>query len=155
MSSPDFEPEVHPMWEGAIVGFLYAVEHGLICRESDDDEINRQEIIMQTGKLVLELVQADLLADLGELQAYLRRRQALIQLIAKPFDRDEFEVPGVRCLDMKTKQSRGHWLMVSLGYNGGETEAQTQLRALAMSNDVNETALRLDTGMLVRDPPLS
>ena len=140
--NPENRPEQserHPMWEGAIVGFLFAAESGLIPEE---------EIIPSTSQVCLELLQSGMLTDLGELQGYLRGRESFIQLVARPFKPEEMSHPGIRCADAVTGEPRGHWLMISLG----TAEAAQQLQDLAMSDEVNETTLTHDTGMLMLEP---
>lgn len=134
-------PEVsgqHPIWEGAVVGFLFAAEHGLVPPE---------EIIPTMGQVCLELMQQGMLADLGELQAYLRNRSAFVQLVAQPFVAEQFSQPGIKCIDMLTGETKGHWLMVSVSADG--SEVKRQLKRLGISDHANEALLAYDTGMLI------
>jgi len=126
----------HPIWEGAIVGFLGAVEADLLPSD---------QIIPTMGQVCRELMQAEMLTSLGELQQYLRQREALVQLVAKPFRQEEMPRSDIRCVDVVTGEPRGHWLMVSVG----PQEATRQLQAMAVSDEVNEAALANDTGMFV------
>lgn len=126
----------HPVWEGAIVGFLYAIESGMIAQE---------KIIPGMGQVCTELIQQGFLTDYGELQSYLRNRESLIQLVAQPFREEEMPRPDIRCVDVLTGEPRGHWLMVSVG----SEEAGFQLQVLGRSHGTNEAILANDTGMLV------
>jgi len=130
----------HPMWEGAIVGLLGGVETGIVPPE---------QVIALTGQVCVELLQSGYLSDLGTLQRYLRERNAVIQLVARPFKAKTAATPGTRCLDVVTREPKGHWLMVCVGGGPERTEVRDRLRELAMSDEVNEQALTHDTGMLV------
>jgi hypothetical protein len=58
MSDPEIS-QPHPIWEGAVVGFLGAVELGLIARD---------QIIPMMGQVCQELIAGEMLGDFGELQ---------------------------------------------------------------------------------------
>ena len=137
MSNPEI-PQEHPIWEGALVGFLFAAEKGLIPRD---------QIIPQMGQVCVELMKGGMLNNFGELQTYLRKRGAYVQLVAQPFVQSEMPQPNIRCVDPVTNESRNHWLMVSAGPDGAEVTAQ--LQRLSMSHEVNEATLANNTGMLV------
>lgn len=108
--------------------------------------IDRNSIIPTMSQLCTDLLQNDMLDDLGSLQSYLRQSSAFVQLVAMPFNKAEITQPNIRCIDVITGETRGHWLMVSVGENG--SEAERQLNLLHMSHEVNETILRRDTGRL-------
>lgn len=65
----------HPKWEGAVAGLLFAVEWGLI----DPNDIG-----ITMSNICINLLRSGMLANLGEVQTYLRERNAPVQLIAAP-----------------------------------------------------------------------
>lgn len=125
-----------PIWEGAIVGFLGGVELGLVSRES---------IIPTMGQICQELITTGALADLSELQQFLRQRNAEIQLVAQPFRQEEMPRQDIRCVNIVSGEPKSYYMMVSVG----PQEAKTQLQLLKMSDEVNEATLANDTGFLV------
>jgi len=125
----------HPIWEGAVVGLLGAVEQGMLSRD---------QIIPAMAQVCKELLESEMLANLGVLQQYLRQHEAIVQLVARPFKLEDIPRSDMRCIDIVTHEPRGHWLIVSVGHH----EAAMQLQALAVSNEVNEYRLTNDTGML-------
>lgn len=135
MSTPE-KFQSRPIWEGAVVGFLCAVEFGVVARD---------QIIPSMGQICRELISGEMLTDLGELQRYLRQQEAIVQLVAHPFRKEEMGHQDIDCRDILTEEQRSHWLMVSVG----RQEAAAQLQALAMSDEMNETTLANHTGMLV------
>jgi len=134
MTTPETSNQ-HPIWEGAIVGFLFAVEHGLVPPEA---------VIPTMSQMCVDFVREGMLADFGELQTYLRGKDAIVQLVAKPFKLEEMPRPDLRVADVITGEPRGHWLMISVG----PVEAAGQLVALETTHEANEAALAQDTGML-------
>lgn len=138
MSNHEFIGE-HAAWEGAIVGLVYAAEQGLIPAE---------QVVPVTGQACAELMQQGILQDLGELQAFLRRRDSIVQLVAQPFDVTKMPDPRTRCVDLTTLEPKGHFLMVSVSGTVG-SEADERLQELCMSHEVNEATLSRDTGFLV------
>lgn len=126
----------HPVWEGAIVGFLAAVETGLIPPDA---------IITEMSGVYMDLVTQGLLTDPGELQRYLRTNQSPIQMVALVFRPEQISLPGVECVDILTGEPRGHYLSITTDIKTTRLESST----LIMSDEVNETALTRDTGVLV------
>lgn len=123
----------HPIWEGAVVGFLYAAENSLIARE---------KVLPTMGQICVELVRSDMLDNFGDLQKYLRKRDAVVQLLAQEFKPEAR--PGYGCVDVRTGEPKKHWLMIS----AGRDEIIHQFYVLGVSHEVNETTLRKSTGML-------
>ena len=123
----------HPVWEGAVVGYLYAAKNRLIPREA---------IIPQMTQVCMELIRSEMLDNLGNLQGYLRKRNSIVQLIAQKFKPNE--IPGLKCVDIYDDEARSHWMMVSFGHK----EIASQFARLGVSHEVNETTLRQDTGIL-------
>jgi len=138
MSTPE-SSQSHPIWEGAVLGFLGIVEQRAVQQEA---------VIQRMGQLCAELIQSQWLPDLGQLQGYLRGRDAAVQLIAQPFYPGTFG-PDITCVDLATREPRSHWLMVSVG----AAEAAVQLQRLGNSDEVNEMLLAHDTGMLSLSSP--
>jgi hypothetical protein len=132
---PSFEQEEHPVWEGAIVGFLAVAESGLL----PEDESREQVAIL----VIVEIQQAGWLNNLGELQRYLKRHSAPLQLTAVPFS--AYQLPtGVEPRDPITGELKGYCLVVSF-----DTEATQQYRAHAqLSDEMNEQLLTHDTGIM-------
>lgn len=141
MTSPENESE-HPIWEGAIVGLLFAVDNNLLPME---------HALGATSQVCVDLIRGNMLPDLGTLQRYLRLREATVQLVSQPYDPHSPGLSQFQPVDIRTGEVRSHWMMVSVGERGAE--AQRQLGRLGISNDQNETLLARDTGMLtIRHP---
>ena len=144
MSSPE-QSNHKPVWATEFDIFIRDALAGRVAKESE-------LIIAATGSLCMLLLQEKTLSNLGELQTYLRQEQALIQLVAHPFDPTVIATPNgtlvnLRCLDAVSDEPRGHWLMVCLVEPDG-AEIRSQLANLSMSDEINETTLARDTGFL-------
>jgi hypothetical protein len=130
-------PEEPAVWQGPVVNFLFAAENG---------RIQQERIAHFMGQVCVDLMVQGLLTDLGELQAFLRKQFALVQLVAIPFHPESIAPRNLRCIDPATKEPKGHWLSALLDPN--QTETTARLQALGMSRELNETILTRDTGML-------
>ena len=95
--------------------------------------------------MCVDLIRTKKLNNLGELQKYLREQDASVRLTTQAFNQDEMH--GLKCLDIDTGQNRNHWLMISAGHD----EIEKQFRILQVSDEINETRLQRDTGILVRE----
>ncbi len=138
MSNPE-HASIHPIWEGAIVGFLGAIESGMVPQE---------KVVYETTRVCQELLMSGMLGNLGVLQTYLRQRDAAVQLAAYPFKPEEMPRPDVVSKDPATGETRSHCLMVSLGPEA----IQKLLQTFGVSHEVNEATLTYDTGILITEP---
>jgi len=134
MSNPE-QSQSHPEWEGAIVGFLEAVENGIIPES---------QITLAATHVCHDLIKNGLLGNFGELQQYLRQRGASVQLIAQPFKLEAMPRSDLVCKDPITNEPRGHCLLIAVGVS----DLEARLSALKMSDEINETALARDTGLV-------
>ncbi len=124
----------HPMWEGAVSGMVTAIGWGLIARE---------DAPLTVKNVCISLRQEGWLDNLGELQRYLRKRQAIVQLFAKQFNPGE--IHGTSCLDVVTGEPKEYYLMITFGTQDIEARRNT----LGLSHEVNETTLARQTGVLM------
>lgn len=124
-----------PIWEGAITGFIGALEVGLIQARSE-------EIFAMMGQVITELMQAGMLTDLSEVQRYLEERDAYLQMFAVPASEG---VPfACEVVDILTGEPRDHWLSFSYG-----REAIVRYREEnSINSKHNLEMLRDRTGML-------
>ena len=139
MKQPEHLGVPHPPWKDAVDGLLGAIESGRITRD---------QAIPEVGQVIAKLYRDRIADNLGELQGYLRGRRSPVQLVAIPFDPADMPRQDIVCIDTITNEPRSHYLQVSVGFNGAETEAETQLRFMSSSFETNELELQRNTGFL-------
>lgn len=98
--------EEEPIWVGAIVGFIGALEVGII-------QARPEQIFATMGQILKELMDAGMLTDLSEVQRYLEDHDSYMQMFAMPA-RDGVPL-GCEVVDMLTGETRDHWLSFSYG----------------------------------------
>ena len=136
MTNPE-APNEHPAWEGAISVLLAGIDFGLI---------ERNAIIPNFEQACRQLLQRGLLNNLGEVQAFLRKCGAPVQFVAKPFKLSEMPSPDFQCFDAVTGEPRSHWLKMIVSRD--QSLVTRELQSLSRSDEINETILARDTGML-------
>jgi hypothetical protein len=124
-----------PEWESAITDILADAVSGAEEHDMIFDRVNQ---------LCVEHLRGRTLGDLGVLQRYLRVRSAVVQLIARPFYPEEFPYPNLQCIDIVSGKPKGHWFLVGLGHE----QIAMELARSRVSDEVNETILARNTGML-------
>ena len=134
MRTPE-TPDEPLMWEGVINDLLFRADFPHF-KTTDSENVQ-----LQMYDMCVLLVRERYAASFAEIQTYLRKREATLQIIAYPFS----PAPEVACLDLRDDTSRTRWPHI---VHGKEAIA-SQLTALNLSDVQNEELLTNETGILV------